>query len=51
LAALNAAPEGLKHSVVTELTEKADKGWRADYGAMGELVGGVTGGFTKSIAG
>jgi hypothetical protein len=50
LAALNAVPQGLGHSIGSELTEKADKGWRSDYGALGDLVGGIIGGVTKSMA-
>jgi hypothetical protein len=49
LAAMKAVPSGLRHSVGAELAEKAEKGWRSDYGAMGDLVGGIIGGVTKSL--
>lgn len=49
LAALNAVPPGLGRSVGSELTDKAEKGWRADFNPIGDLIGGIIGGATKSL--
>jgi hypothetical protein len=50
LAALNAIPDGLKESVGSELTKAADKGWGSGLGSIGDLIGGIIGGATKSMA-
>jgi hypothetical protein len=50
LAALNAVPPGLGQSVGSELADKAEKGWRADFNKIGDLIGGIIGGTTKSLA-
>ena len=50
LAALNAVPEGLSATVGSSLV-KATGGSRQNWSGIGDLVGGVIGGFTKSISG
>jgi hypothetical protein len=49
LSALNAMPPGLGQSVGSELADKAEKGWRADFNSIGDLIGGIIGGATKSL--
>jgi hypothetical protein len=48
LMALNAIPTGLSLSVGAKLTEAADRG--TGLGSLGDLIGGIIGGATKSIA-
>jgi hypothetical protein len=50
LAALNAVPEGLSATVGSSLV-KATSGAGQNYSGIGDLIGGVIGGFTKSISG
>jgi hypothetical protein len=50
LMALNAIPPGLSLSVGAKLTEVADSGSRSAFGSVGDLIGGIIGGATKSIA-
>jgi hypothetical protein len=47
---LNAAPVQLNGPVGTKLTEEARKGPFADLSAIGDLIGGLFGGFTKSMS-
>jgi hypothetical protein len=53
LAAMNAVPSWLKGSVGNELTKATEQGpaSKLDLSAIGDLVGSVIGGFTKSVAG
>jgi hypothetical protein len=48
LVALNAVPTGLQQSIGTAVVEGGRAG---DLSRIGDLVGGVLGGFTKTIAG
>jgi hypothetical protein len=50
LAATNAVPSGLKDSLGTELREAVAEGSTSNLGRIGDLIGGVFGGFTKSIS-
>jgi hypothetical protein len=50
LAALNAVPQGLSASVGTSLV-MATGGSGQNWSGMGDLVGGIIGGFTKTITG
>ncbi len=49
LAALNAVPSGLRQSVGSELTKAAEQGSPSGLATIGELIGGLLGGFTKSM--
>ena len=57
LAATNEVPSGLKESLGTELTKVVEEGStskedftsKLDLSRIGDLIGGVFGGFTKSI--
>ena len=49
LAAMNATPVELNRSVGTELREVAGKGGSMNLSAVGDLIGGVFGGFAKSL--
>jgi hypothetical protein len=49
LAAMNVTPAELKRSVGTELREAAGKGGSMNLSAVGDLIGGALGGFTKSL--
>jgi hypothetical protein len=49
LAALNAVPSGLKQSVGNELKNATARG-SLDLSKIGDLIGGVIGGFTRSMA-
>jgi hypothetical protein len=53
LAAMNAVPSGLKESLGTELRKAAEGGSTSnpDLSRIGDLIGGVFGGLTKSIFG
>jgi hypothetical protein len=48
LAVLNAIPQGLSATIGTTLATNASAG---NWSSVGEVVGGIFGGFTKSIAG
>jgi hypothetical protein len=48
LTAMNATPTGLKQSIGTALGEATAGG---SVGIVGDLIGGIFGGFTKSISG
>jgi hypothetical protein len=50
LAALNAVPQGLSATVGSSLVEATSDSGR-NWSGVGDLVGGVIGGFTKSITG
>jgi hypothetical protein len=50
LAAMSAVPSGLKESLGTELKKAVEKGSSLNYGAIGDLVGGLFSGFTKGMA-
>lgn len=50
LAALNAVPQGLSVTVGTSLVQ-ATSGSERNWSGIGDLVGGVIGGFTKSVSG
>jgi hypothetical protein len=50
LGALNAIPEGLSATVGSSLVTATSEGTR-DLSKIGDLVGGLIGGFTKSITG
>jgi hypothetical protein len=50
LAALNAVPEGLSVTVGSSLV-KATSASGQNWGGIGDLVGGVIGGFTKNMSG
>jgi hypothetical protein len=50
LRALNAVPPGLSGTVGTELKKAAERGSWPDLGSIGELVGGMVGGLTKSMS-
>jgi hypothetical protein len=50
LAALNAIPQGLSATVGTSLVQ-ATSGSNRNWSGIGDLVGGVIGGFTKSVSG
>jgi hypothetical protein len=49
LSAMNAVPSQLKESVGAELKKAVDKGSTIDLSAIGDLIGGMFGGFTKSL--
>jgi hypothetical protein len=51
LAATNAVPSGLKESLGTDLRKAVEQGSTSnfDLSRIGDLIGGVFGGFTKSI--
>jgi hypothetical protein len=51
LAATNAVPSGLKESLGTELRKAVEHGSTShfDLSRIGDLIGGIFGGFTKSI--
>ena len=49
LAAMNATPIELNRSVGTELREAAGKAGSMNLSAVGDLIGGVFGGFAKSL--
>jgi hypothetical protein len=46
LAVMNAVPEGLKEKLGVELTKAVDQ---KSYSGIGDLIGGILGGFTKSM--
>jgi hypothetical protein len=48
LAALNAVPQGLSATIGSTLATNASAG---NWSGVGDLIGGLIGGFTKSIAG
>jgi hypothetical protein len=48
LAAMNAIPSGLKQTVGTTLSMAVEG---SNHAKIGDLIGGIFGGFTKSIAG
>jgi hypothetical protein len=48
LAALNAVPQGLSTTIGSTLATNASAG---NWSSVGDLVGGIIGGITKSIAG
>jgi hypothetical protein len=48
LTALNAVPQGLSTTIGSTLATNASAG---NWSSVGEVVGGIFGGFTKSIAG
>jgi hypothetical protein len=48
LAALNAIPQGLSATVGSSLVKAASEAG-SNWSGIGDLVGGVLGGFTKSI--
>jgi hypothetical protein len=48
LRALNVVPQGLQQSIGTAVVETSGRG---DLSRIGDLVGGIFGGFTKSITG
>jgi hypothetical protein len=50
LAALNAVPQGLSVTVGTSLVSAAGD-TRRDWSSVGDLMGGLFGGFTKSMSG
>jgi hypothetical protein len=45
-AVMNAVPEGLKEKLGVELTKAVDQ---KSYSGIGDLIGGILGGFTKSM--
>jgi hypothetical protein len=49
LAALNRMPQGLSGTVGSELVKARSETGRRDWAGIGDLVGGVLGGFTKSV--
>jgi len=53
LAGTNAVPSGLKESLGTELRKAVQEGSTSKYdlSRIGDLIGGIFGGFTKSIGG
>lgn len=51
LEALNAVPQGLSASVGTSLVMAAGGGSGHNWSHVGDLVGGVIGGFTRSMSG
>jgi hypothetical protein len=50
LAALNSVPQGLSTTVGSSLV-KATSGSERNWSGVGDLVGGMIGGFTKSVSG
>jgi hypothetical protein len=50
LAALNAVPQGLTVTLGSSLVSAASDA-RRDWSSVGDLIGGIFGGLTKSIAG
>jgi hypothetical protein len=51
LRAMNAIPSALDQSIGSALKNEADKGPSRDMSKIGDFVGGVFGGFTKSMSG
>ena len=51
LSAMNAIPSGLKQALGTELAEAEGRAPTVGYGAVGELIGGIFGGYVKSAGG
>jgi hypothetical protein len=49
LIAMNAVPSELKQSVGAELTKAVEKG-SPNLSAVGDLIGGIFGGFSKSVS-
>jgi hypothetical protein len=49
LQLMNAVPCRLKETVGTELRRATERGGSFDLSSIGDLIGGVIGGFTKSI--
>src|ERR1700739_3360772 len=49
LAALNRMPQGLTGTVGSELVKAKSEPGRRDWSSIGDLVGGVIGGYQKSI--
>ena len=49
LAALNRMPQGLTATVGSELVKAKSEPGRRDWSSIGDLVGGVIGGYQKSI--
>ena len=49
LTVLNAVPDGLKETAGTQIAKAADRGYRFRLTPMGDLVGGIIGGITKSL--
>jgi hypothetical protein len=50
LAALNRMPEGLTGTVGSELVKAKSETGRRDWSGFGDLVGGIIGGYQKSIS-
>jgi hypothetical protein len=51
LTAMNAVPSGLNQSVGTAITKAVEGGGQFGMAQFGDLIGGLFGGFTKSISG
>jgi hypothetical protein len=51
LAALNAVPEGLSATVGSSLVTATGGGSGQNWTGIGDIVGGIIGGFTKSMSG
>jgi len=49
LAAMNAMPSGLRQPLGSELAKAAEQGSPAGLDRIGDLIGGLLGGFTKSM--
>jgi hypothetical protein len=49
LRAMNAVPSALNQSIGSALKNEADKGASRDLSKIGDFVGGIFGGFAKSI--
>jgi hypothetical protein len=49
LMAMNAVPSGLNQSLGAELTKATEHDATPDLSRIGDLIGGIFGGFTKSI--
>jgi hypothetical protein len=50
LRAMHAVPPGLNETVGAELTKAVEKGRWPDLSGIGDLIGGVIGGLTKSMS-
>ena len=50
LAAMNAVPAGLKQSIGAALTKATEQGSQSNHSAIGDLIGVLLGGFTKSMS-
>jgi hypothetical protein len=51
LRAMNAVPSTLNQSIGAALKDEVDKGASRDLSRIGDFIGGVFGGFYKSVAG